>query len=295
MAWMPRVFSLLLLVPSALFAADIGDTASTPQAPSVEPFTALAQIVVDGEAKSWTSDVQIDSYVYELVFLVGAEHGWTFKDPLWNEVAARVRTDVVQHLDALLRDRREAAINGYALSYRLALGPEQANEIAALYRSGRGQRYLAFSKDVLNLYLATMIKLRREGDQGPLRTAIVEALKQPLTSDQRVLLAGGTRYLVSEMGGIRTSPAGLTRQRMAMTMVAGAVPSEWNALFSRYARDMNDITEVAKNPLTIMEMERSQSYEPDPNKLAYVRSAMASWKAFYWEARAKQLQSAATP
>jgi len=58
---------------------------------------------------------------------------------------------------------------------------------------------------------------------------------------------------------------------------------------------MAGIVEVANDPLTIMEMERSQSYGPDESKIAHFRSAMASWKAFYWEARAKQLQSAATP
>jgi hypothetical protein len=295
MAWMPRLFSVLFLVPSVLLATDISDITNSPQAPTAASFTALAQIVVDEEAKSWTSDVQIDSYVYVLVRLVGGEHDWTVKDPLWSEVTARVRTDVVQHLDQFLRDRREAAVDGYARSYQLGLSPGQAKDIARLYLSEHGQKYLAFSADVFNLYLDVMIRARNEGDHGPLREAMANALRQPLSTDQRFLLAAGTRYLVSGGGGIRTSPTGLTKQRMAIAMVAGAAPAEWNALFSRYASDMAGIVEVANDPLTIMEMERSQSYGPDESKIAHFRSAMASWKAFYWEARAKQLQSAATP
>ena len=295
MAWMPRLFSVLFLVPSVLFATDISDIANTPQAPTAASFTALAQIVVDEEAKSWTSDAQIDSYVYLLVRLVGGEHDWTVKDPLWSEVTARVRTDVVQHLDQFLRDRREAAIDGYARSYQLGLSPGQSKDIARLYLSEHGQKYLAFSADVFNLYLNVMIRARNEGDHGPLREAMANALRQPLSTDQRFLLAAGTRYLVSGGGGIRTSPMGLTKQRMAIAMVAGAAPVEWNALFSRYASDMTGIVEVANDPLTIMEMERSQSYGQDESKIAHFRLAMASWKAFYWEARAKQPQSAVTP
>lgn len=290
MARMPKPLLLLAFALGAFLAGGQSNATDAPSgsAPNMAPFVALAQIVVAGEDKTWGESIQLDTYVEELVYAVKPEHGWTPKSSLWDDVATRVKTDVVSHPDLFFQIRRDLTTQGYAMSYAGALTPEQAKDIATLYQSGAGQKYLAFSADLLDLYLEVMRKGRDEGEHGPIRAAMVDAMRSHSAQDERVLLAAGTRYLVSKTGGVRSAPAGLIRQRVAMMTAANASPTEWNALFARYKRDMDSIVRVANDPLTQLEMDHSNSYGgPAVNTLTSLQPSLASWRAFYWTAEAK--------
>ncbi|RAO74601.1 hypothetical protein [Dyella jiangningensis] len=301
MVWMQRPFFVLVFALGLLPASVQIQATEIPNIRTREaaPFLTLAQIVVAGEAKTWDSRIQLDTYVDELVYAVGAEHGWTPKNALWPEVAARVRTDIDKHPDLFFQTRREATTQGYAKSYAMSLTARQADDVATLYQSEAGQKYLAFSADVLNFYLTVMRRARDEGQPGALREVMVNALKAPPAKDERVLLAAGTRYLVSAMGDSRSKPPGaqrLTLERMNINMVARAAPSEWNALFARYEHDMNAIEQVANDPLAQLEMDHSSDYRLTPaNVPASIQAYLASWKAFYWTAKAKRIEAPANP
>jgi hypothetical protein len=298
MARMPRTLLLVILALGFSLASSWGHAMDAADGPVLDtaPFDALAQIVVAGEDKAWGTGIQLDTYVDELVYAVKPEHGWTPRSPLWNEVAARVKADVASQPDLFLQIRRQVMAQGYARSYAQALTPKQAKDITTLYQSGAGQKYLAFSADLLDLYLEIMRKGRDEGEQGPIRAAMFDALKSPSSQDERVLLAASTRYLVSEMGGVRSAPAGLVRQRVAMKTAASASPTEWNALFARYRQDMDSIVRVANDPLTQLEMDHSNSYGGPPiGTLTSLQPSLASWRAFYWTAEAKQPRQSANP
>lgn len=300
MAWMPRSLSALMLAlgflttVGPLYATDAPVTST----PDMVPFVSLARIVVAGEDKTWGSGIQMDTYVDDLVYAVGAEHGWTPKNAMWPEVAAHVRADIDQHPDLFLQARKETTTQDYASSYATDLTAQQAKDIAALYQSDAGQKYLAFSDDVLNFYLTIMRRGRDEGAQGATSTAMINALRAPVSQDERILLAAGTRYMVSGMGGSQSTPgaAPLTRQRMALNMAAKGAPGEWDALFARYQRDMPAIERVANDSLTRLEMDHASTHGGTSVKaMAPIQSYLASWKAFYWTAKAKRLEAAPQP
>jgi hypothetical protein len=293
-------FACGMLLATGTFAqVVVADHTTKADPPAVE----LARLLVDKESAGWGTAPSMDFMVALLVRQLDPDHGhgWTPEDPLWKHMETQVRKDCATQWDALVKDRREAAANAYVQSFQSGLSDAQVSELISLYRSPEGQRYLAFSAEIFDLYLQVIGRAQEDGVRDAVRRAFAEALRPDNAAvDERLMLAAGSRYLLAQTGGgaggaLAATPnasrgdATLAQQLVLMKVVSKIAPERLDAMFAAYRSDIPAIRKMEENPLVGIEIKRSTAYGPDPNTfLRAVRPFMPSWKAAYWAARARQ-------